>query len=245
MKKILVYQDRGVGRFSYKSAVSSLGKSLVCQDFKIEKVDAKTLLNTNWQTDCSLLVIPGGRDIPYHRALNGKGTDLIRSYIEEGGSYLGICAGAYFGSKDVVFEEGNKHEVIENRELAFFPGRAVGTIYVDKPFSYQSQKSVHPALIQNQEGALYTYYNGGCYFEKAADFAPDVEILACYKNAILHDIAAIVLCKVGTGKAVLSGVHFEVDSSVSKKDVALFEKFDAHEKKRQKLFDDLLTCLLS
>jgi glutamine amidotransferase-like uncharacterized protein len=46
-----------------------------------------------------------------------------------GGSYLGLCAGAYYGSSRVVFEPGTPLEVIGDRELAFFPGIARGAAY--------------------------------------------------------------------------------------------------------------------
>ena len=243
MKKILIYIDKGVDSSSFQSIVESLEKNNVSFGFEIEKIDSKFLLESCWQKDCELLVIPGGRDIPYYEALKGKGVSLISEYVNSGGSYLGICAGAYFASNEIVFEKDKLHEVVEKRDLSFFPGRAVGTIYSDKPFSYQSQRSAHSALIQHADNAIYTYYNGGCYFEKAEDFSSDVEILAQYKNANLHNVAAIVLCQVGRGKALLSGVHFEI-SCDSIKNTSLFEKLSKDEHKRQKLFDKLITRLL-
>lgn len=244
MKKILVYIDKGVDSSSFQSIVESLEKNNTSLGFEIEKIDSTILLESCWQKDCELLIVPGGRDIPYYEALKGKGISLVSEYVNSGGSYLGICAGAYFASNEVVFEKDRLHEVIEKRDLSFFPGRAVGTIYSDKPFSYQSQRSAHPALIQHENSAVYTYYNGGCYFEKAEDFTPSVEILAHYKNANLHNVAAIVLCQVGKGQALLSGVHFETPCT-SVKNSCLFEKLNKDESKRQKLFDTLITRLLT
>ena len=243
MKKIYIYNDKGVGEFSFNETLTCLKECSICEGFEILPIDAKALLSSNWQEGCALLVMPGGRDIPYHRALKGKGTQLISNYVKSGGSYLGICAGAYFGSKEVVFEEGKKHEVIDSRELSFFPGRAIGTIYAKKPFSYREHSSSHAALIQSEDHSLYTYYNGGCYFENADKSGEQITVLSRYQNALLHDVPAIIFCKIGEGRALLSGVHFEVSSS-SKEDQSVFKTLQKDESKRREFASHLLSKLL-
>eukprot|EP00474_Spongospora_subterranea_P010686 CRZ11144.1 hypothetical protein [Spongospora subterranea] len=52
------------------------------------------------------------------------------------------------------------------------------------------------------------YYNGGAYFQLSSN-DESTRILARYEQQ--SDRAAIVLVKVGKGKALLSGVHFEFD----------------------------------
>ncbi len=46
-----------------------------------------------------------------------KVTRRIRDFVSEGGRYLGICAGAYFGSKEVRFDVGGPMEVKGDRDL--------------------------------------------------------------------------------------------------------------------------------
>lgn len=50
------------------------------------------------------------------------------AYLQQGGRYLGLCAGAYYACQQVAFEPGTNLEVHGNRELALFPGVAVGSI---------------------------------------------------------------------------------------------------------------------
>ena len=50
-------------------------------------------------------------------------------YVKSGGSYLGLCAGAYYGCARVVFEPGTPLEVVGGRELQFFPGTARGAAF--------------------------------------------------------------------------------------------------------------------
>ncbi len=75
-----------------------------------------------WQENTALLVIGGGYDLGYINALKTGGTNLIRDYVIDGGSYLGICAGGYFGSSFVEFDKGGPLEVCGKRDLRFYPG---------------------------------------------------------------------------------------------------------------------------
>lgn len=50
-------------------------------------------------------------------------------FVTQGGSYLGLCAGAYYACARVEFEPGTPLEVVGDRELAFFPGIAQGAAF--------------------------------------------------------------------------------------------------------------------
>lgn len=153
----------------------------------------------------SLFIMPGGRDRPYHAALKGIGNAQIRAFVENGGTYLGICAGAYYGCKRVEFDRGYPLEVCEERELAFFPGTAVGPAYGKGTFAYDSEKGARVAKIGTANGTFHSYYNGGCFFE--GDYS-HVRILARYLD-LPGTPPAIIECSIGKGKAILSGVHLE------------------------------------
>ena len=75
-----------------------------------------------WIESAALLVIGGGYDLGFLRALGPDGAALVKSYVETGGSYLGLCAGAYFASAQVTFDKGGDLEVCGPRPLGFFPG---------------------------------------------------------------------------------------------------------------------------
>ncbi|MEW5299670.1 MAG: hypothetical protein WDW36_002662 [Sanguina aurantia] len=84
--------------------------------------------------------MPGGADLPYCRLLNGQGNNMITEYVKGGGSYLGLCAGAYYGCSSVEFEPGSSMEVSGDRELAFFPGVAVGhSEYEEMPLGFSGE----------------------------------------------------------------------------------------------------------
>ena len=167
-------------------------------------------------------MFPGGRDLPYCAQLNGeRGAGRVARYVRDGGSYLGLCAGAYFAAARVDFELGTPLEVTGPRELAFFPGAAVGA--VAPGFAYASEtgacamrlrfaaappplRSAPPHLPQLAlDDECLAYVNGGPAFMLPPGVGSDaaVQTLAVYENGA----AAAVRCAVGAGVAVLCGVR--------------------------------------
>lgn len=237
--KALVYADEGVSHFSLQEVIETLKGYFPI----VEPVSSHILSSADWEGETSLLVFPGGRDIPYDRKLKGKGLDKIRTFIEQGGKFLGICAGGYFGAAEVVFEKGTSIEVHEKRDLKFFPGTAEGTLYPQASFKYDSEQGVHAAELSLEGNAFHCYYNGGCAFKDAESFE-GVAILARYKDA--QDQAAIIHCKVGKGDAILSGVHFEVNpKNLKRKEYPsmVIEKLNASDPQRKAFLQTLIKRL--
>lgn len=178
------------------------------------------ILKEPWTASCALLVFPGGADMGYCRSLNGDGNRRISQYIRRGGSYLGLCAGGYYGSSRCEFEIGNKIlEVIGSRELGFFPGTCRGCAF--RGFVYHSEagakavelKVAKECFIKGPVPEVFRcYYNGGGIFVDAAKFEDEgVEVLATYTDPLDVDggHAAIVFRKVGEGSVILTGTHPE------------------------------------
>ncbi len=187
-------------------------------------VNGDAIIKEPWTASCALLVFPGGADLGYCRTLNGEGNRRISRYVNQGGSYLGFCAGGYYGSKRCEFEVGDKRlEVVGDRELGFFPGTCRGLAFPG--FVYHSEAGARATQLKMNKAALgnladtlpdafRSYYNGGGVFvdaEKHRDRG--VEVLASYTDKIEVDggqgAAAIVYCKVGDGSVMLTGPHPE------------------------------------
>ncbi|MBI5273955.1 MAG: hypothetical protein HY860_02740 [Chlamydiales bacterium] len=238
-KTVYIYFDEGVSSSGVRHLVYSLSKVLP-PNVNISTIDHIGVANPIWMEHAILFIMPGGRDKPYQKNLSGKGINHIKSYVENGGNYLGICAGAYFGCREIVFEKGSPLEIEEKRDLGFFPGKAIGTIYPDKTFHYFLTTGVKASQIQYKEEILHTYYNGGCYF--LADDQNHYP-LASYLDTSFSSPLAIVKCPVGKGIAILSGVHIEYSTALyppnllSKDDL---QKLLVSEKKRWIVFQDIL-----
>ncbi|KAG5958952.1 hypothetical protein E4U58_005177 [Claviceps cyperi] len=217
---VLVYTGTGTTTESVRQCIDSF-RRLLSPNYAVIPISESVLLKEPWQSTCALLVIPGGADLGYCRVLNGRGNRLIGDYVRRGGSYLGLCAGAYYGSGRCEFEVGNKPlEVVGSRELAFFPGICRGGAF--RGFEYHSEKGARAAILRVAKDSFEekltdtfaSYYNGGGVFVDAATVTGrKVEVLASYQDDLDvdggHGKAALVLCHVGEGLAMLSGTHPE------------------------------------
>ena len=70
-------------------------------DYNIRLFSKNDILDTNFFSDISLLVFPGGigdSDSMY-RFFSRRTGNKIAKYIEDGGRYLGICMGAYWADQ--------------------------------------------------------------------------------------------------------------------------------------------------
>lgn len=202
--QVVVYTDKGVDGISLKHLVHSLKQEL-SPEMKIKRLDARGVIEENWEEDTQLLIMSGGRDVFYQSALAGKGTDKIRPYVKKKGNYLGICAGAYFACIEIEFEKGTNLEILEKRSLCLFPGIAKGPAYGVGKYTYNSSRGACNALISWQNRSLHVYFNGGCFFSSESS---EIKILSCYLD-LPQKPPAIVEANYGQGKVLLSGVHFE------------------------------------
>ncbi len=245
MQQIIVYVDLGVDGVALKHTVKSLQQEIDPSKHTIRRMDSKTLKSQSWEKETALLVIPGGRDIYYHDALDGPGTSKIRAFVEGGGSYLGICAGAYFGSGAIEFEKGGSYEVCANRSLSFFPGLAEGPAYGKNKYRIDGLQGLEAARVSWKDDSFHTYYNGGCQFVGANEF-PGVSVLSSYLE-LEGDPAAIISCKIGQGQAILSGVHLEYSVPALHRNNPYIEKvyalLEKGEIQRRQVFRDTLEHL--
>ncbi|KAF7188684.1 Biotin--protein ligase [Pseudocercospora fuligena] len=216
---VLVYSGPSTSLPSVRHVTWTL-RRLLGPKYAIQVVSSDQVLKEPWPSTCALLVIPGGADSGYCRILNGEGNRRIKTYVNSGGNYLGLCAGGYYGTSKCEFEVGRKGwEVVGERELAFYPGICRGLAL--KGFVYGSEQGARAVKLKVNSGPLAgstegfdSYYNGGGVFVNAASLKDrGVEVLATYDEDLAVDSgepkAAVVYCKVGEGAALLTGPHPE------------------------------------
>ena len=132
---------------NHSSPIINGAAPVISSNIPVETTTAEEIISTNLSDHCSLLIMPGGRDLPYVKKLQGKGNRNISDFVRNGGSYLGICAGAYYGCSLVQFAQGDPLlEVVGPRELAFFPGISQGPVFLG--FDYASSAGAKAADIQ-------------------------------------------------------------------------------------------------
>lgn len=248
MKKILIYQDEGTSSFSVQSLLLSLQQENLDKKYILGTINSKHLQTDLWQLDTHLLIFPGGRDLPYCHSLQGLPNRNIINFVQRGGSFLGICAGAYYASSLVNFEMGNVLEVVGTRELQFFLGIAYGPAYGLGKFSYENSSGARIAnldirLPNKMSEPTAAYFNGGCLFLQVKKYEAYVSTISTYVDIDGYP-PAIIECQIDKGRAVLSGVHPEYSAChmgshdyFDKNDITLLENI---ENKRRTLFQTLL-----
>lgn len=199
-------------------------RRLLSPTYAVLPITGDVIIKEPWSASCALLVFPGGADLGYCRTLNGEGNRRISLYVNRGGSFLGFCAGGYYGSSRCEFEVNDKKmAVVGDRELEFYPGICRGLAFAG--FEYQSEagtraadlkinKAVFPEAKKDMKETFKSYYNGGGVFVDSQKLASrGVETLATYTEDLNVDsgdgAAAIVYRKVGEGHVVLTGPHPE------------------------------------
>ena len=212
---VWVYNDKGASALSVQSALATmqqkLPKNLI---IAVQTISSQDIINNALNDQLNdetkgILVIPGGADLPYCQQLNGKGNENIRQFISNGNIYIGICAGGYYGARDIEFtgQSSNKsYEINGTRELALFSGTAIGSIasFTNGQLYDETVKSKAMVTLDYADGQQdEVYYHGGAYF--VADNEA-FNVVATY-----HDGKnAVVSGNFGKGQYLLSGVHFEL-----------------------------------
>jgi len=216
MSNVLVYSGPGVSKSGLQHTLSSLRRLLPTYD--VQTISSNSIATDPWQESTSLFVLPGGRDLPYVEELEKRiqiptssttsnststvtAADKIRSYVSNGGNYLGICAGAYFASGYCEFEKGKQLEVCgERKGLGFFGGKCKGCVYPG--FVYESDEGARMVKMKrentqdpagkgrNENGEVneqdedwWCQYNGGGAFLGGEEASQGLRVLARYPQS--------------------------------------------------------------
>ena len=96
MKKILIFNDKGSDKRSVQELLNCF-KLVYENKFETVQINSNYILSGSLESN-NLLIIGGGYDLGYLEWLGEHGCLEIRKFVQSGGFYLGICAGAYFAS---------------------------------------------------------------------------------------------------------------------------------------------------
>jgi len=215
--KILTYVDEGASDWT-AYLMRTIGHQLHAGAYEIRAVMAEDIRSDETLFDeAKLFVMPGGADLPYCALLNGEPNARIRRFVEQGGNYLGICAGAYYACREIAFHAGTRGAICGPRELAFVDAVAVGSLpeltggklYDGTPRTAAAVQLRTTEHLTDAPISLYTHYHGGCRFDFDGVPPADTQVLAVYTD-LDEATPAIVSANVGQGRAVLSGVHLEI-----------------------------------
>lgn len=199
--KFCIYNDVGVGQNGICELIK-LSKKFKA-DYSI--IDSNDIINGILKpSNNNVLFIGGGADLYYCEKLNGVGCNNIKQFVNDGGIYIGICAGAYFAHQSINWQ--NTTETIQGaRELSFFNGCATGPL--KKPYVPEQNNGliyVDVYETNDEKQQVICYYNGGPVMY--ADNKTNVIAWFLYKN---KKHPAIMYKNIGQGKAIAMSPHME------------------------------------
>ncbi len=99
---VALYSDRG----TWEESVQAAEKMFQWMGYRVELVKAD-YINRNGLNRFRILCVPGGNMYYYSQDISPQGKENIRSFIRNGGGYIGICGGAYFAGENVIWQ-GNQ-----------------------------------------------------------------------------------------------------------------------------------------
>jgi len=161
------------------------------------------------------VVFGGGFAYPgYTLGISPTGKQLLRDFVDAGGGYVGICAGAYFACAALVYE-GEYIDDESGYDLDLFDGVCFGPVADIASYPYWDVAEV--AFTGHESYDAYStspfsadvWYGGGPYFQY---LPPGAEIVATYDNTGIehHGTGAVLVQEYGDGHAVLWGPHPEL-----------------------------------
>ena len=152
------------------------------------------------------IIIGGGSAKAQTRSLGKIGENLIKEFIQNGGGYIGICAGAYYAQSINII----------NTNLLF---RKISTRIPDyKPFEYVNIKLTDTGQkffnMDESEKKIYYSHTGTIFAQNnKSNTSPYVELATftsiTNEKKIMLNATAILKSDFGKGKVVCFGPHPE------------------------------------
>ena len=192
-------------RIDYKSKDLALQKAIIAGDS--EDLNGR-LLYPDGQPRYRMLFVNGGTATDHGRSLGEEGLEAMRTFVRNGGSYVGTCAGAFFASNGY---DGKKDYPYY---LSVWPGMmrqsGLKDLYTGM-FIEKGSPLLHYFDLGNDDYVENVFHNLGGYPVK---FPLKTEISARFdyqQNSGMHRKPSIWAYKESpqTGRVVMTGSHPE------------------------------------
>lgn len=156
-----------------------------------------------------IFFLPGGASRYKSAKLNGAGNSKIRQYVKNGGTFVGICAGAYSACSNTKWAVGTPFEILTDNELDFFSGSAIGPIERFSTAEDRNGSAARLVHLAYGEASTRSLYWGGCQFVPSGNNS--IRTIATF-NDLTDNNLAVIAGEYGRGRWLLSSIHFEYDN---------------------------------
>lgn len=222
--RFAIYDDTAEADASaWAEGLDSIEAALEAAGSPTERID-RTALNSDPHALDGFdgIVFGGGFAYPgYTVGISDTGKQRLRAFVEAGGLYVGVCAGAYFACDELHYE-GETFADESGYDLDLYPAACDGPVgevahYPDWALA-QIDFEAHPSHAEFGDSfTASVWYAGGPYF---SDVANEVEVLARYADPGIEQqgAPAVIAQPAGEGTVLLWGPHFEVTTEGASED---------------------------
>jgi glutamine amidotransferase-like uncharacterized protein len=214
---IALYSDQGTN----KDCTRATQEMFEWLGYTVELIKAD-YINKVGLDSFRMLCVPGGDMYQYSLDISLEGKENVRDFIRGGGSYIGICGGAYF-TGEKVFWQGYR---LPMTPLAIFPGTTQGPINDIAPYPHcvmcevNIVDSTHPIMQSELDSMWIIYCYGPMLLPKAN---ADVDILGKYE---IVNQPAIIAFEYENGRVFVIGTHPEFEEDSERDGVNFGDEFD-------------------
>jgi glutamine amidotransferase-like uncharacterized protein len=203
---IFLYQD-------YVHSTAAIWSAL-CEMYghtRVRQINANDIKAGVLDENTKAFIMPGGATRYVNAQLGKEGNQLIKNYIEKGGTYIGICAGAYYACARTEWDTGAQ-KIFTDNDLAFCDCVARGPIssLVNKQKNFPT--AITHIRFDNGTTQKNLYWGGPVFEFRSKEAESKVEVLARYEDVDGKPIAAFT-GRYGSGRYILTSVHLEVDTA--------------------------------
>lgn len=225
---VALYNDAAAPYFkgAWPDGLTAFRNMLTTLGLTYEEIDYWDL-DTSTQEFSDLykvILMPGGYAPYFNYWINPVGKERIRAFVQAGGAYLGVCAGAYFACDTVVWGT-NVYDDAAGYDLDLFPGSGVGDL--DSIIDYYTGNWTMTTFnFTNANSILHHYkttpYTEDIIFLGGPSFTNNGQnqftVLATFAT---NGKPGIIAFNYGLGRVILSGAHPEIEEDSDRDGVTL------------------------
>lgn len=202
--RVAVYSGDGTGK-SINNLLMALNSF---PDLDVHKITAREI-RSGKLAEFDVVCHPGGSGSGQAKALEETGCQAVREFVQEGGGFVGFCAGAYLATNDYSWSLGILDaKVVDKKHWA----RGTGRVLLDITADGQRLLNVKQSTLE------ISYGQGPLLMPNEDPDLPDYLTLATYKTEIARNGApegvmlgttAIAIGQFGKGRVFCFSPHPE------------------------------------